>query len=154
MKRNIYFLFDLSGSFNECSKNHLQHYIMDSIVNAFETGTLKTDDQFKFYLWNEQISEFKYDPDSWVQFKGRSDFEVLSELNDNSLVFLFSDGNFSEDVIVFSQIINNKNIKFFPFEVGADSDIINLEHLSATRKVYKPENLISTISRLLLESVS
>lgn len=153
MERDIYFLIDSSGSFNECGKNYLQIYLIDSIVNAISDGTLPADNKFSYFLWNNRINE--YTPYDLIKFEGKSNFDVLSDflmnLDNNSLVFFLSDGNFNGDTIILSQELKEKNIMLLPFAVGADSDVSNLEMLSTTMKIYQTENIVSTISRILLE---
>lgn len=154
MERDVYFLIDSSGSFNECGKNYLQIYLVDSIVNALESNSIKINGNRGFFLWSNNISE--YTPGDSIKFKGKADFDTLSEffsrLKENSIVFLLSDGNFNYDPVAMMQDLKMKNINIVPFSVGADSDVCNLEQLSTSMKVYKAENLISSINSVLLES--
>lgn len=155
MERDIFVIIDSSGGFNECGKQYLQWYLVDSIVNAISSGTLPADNKYTFLLWNNTITEYHlYDP---IRFQGRSDinvlFDFLLSLNEQSIVFVLSDGIFSEDIDALFHELKINGVTIVPFAVGADSDIINLEYISTSLKAYKPDNLISTIRRILLESI-
>ena len=153
MKRDIYFIIDSSGSFNECGKNYLQYYLVDAIANAIASETIASSEEFTFLLWSDQITDYNlFDK---IIFQGQSDFTVLADylmnLEKESLVFFLTDGNFNGDIIILSEELKQKNVILVPFAVGADSDIGNLEMLSGSSKVYKPENLISSINSIILE---
>jgi len=153
MERNIYVLIDSSGSFTECGKDFLQMQLVDSIVNAVESGTIYCPFNIKFMLWNEKISE--YSPYDAIDFYGKSDINVLNtflmEIEENSIVFFMSDGNFNSDVITISQNLVENNKILIAFSVGADSNDCNLENISTNNAVYPSVNLLREIKNILRE---
>ena len=155
MERNIYVLIDSSGSFTECGKEFLQMQLVDSIVNAVESGTIYCPFNMKFILWNESISE--YIPYDGIDFYGKSDINVLNtflmELEENSIVFFLSDGNFSSDVITISQSLIENNNKLLSFAVGADANECNLENISTNNLVYPAVNLLREMKNVLEETI-
>ncbi|SEL36128.1 hypothetical protein SAMN02910353_02445 [Ruminococcus sp. YRD2003] len=155
MERDIYVVADSSGSFNECGKNYLQIYLLDAIVNALESQTIKCNTEFRYVLWNTEMSE--YTPGSMFKFSGRAELSTLesfiSDINDGSLVILLSDGNYDGDTMMLQTLLKMKNIIFIPFAVGADADEISLRVLTDDMTVYSTANLISVIKKIILENV-
>lgn len=153
MERNIYVLIDSSGSFTECGKNFLQMQLVDSIVNAVASGTLYCPYNMRFILWNESISE--YVPYDGIDFCGKSDTEVLKKflmsLDENSVVFFLSDGNFNSDIIALSQSLIENNKTLISFSVGSDANECNLENISTNTTVYPSVSLLRVIRNVLME---
>lgn len=145
--KDLYIIADCSGSFKELGKDSIQEYLLRTISNQKKLFKKDYDINFKVYIFNENVLEFK-------SFKSLTFNGTISELQmvdfleslpfDSKILFV-SDGSLSNKVK--KSIIDLKNKKdFFIIPVSVGFDAKDLKNISSIDKSFPTEDIINALN--------